>query len=556
MNWLIELITTPDFTQAVLVMSLICGVGLALGKIKIFGVSLGATFVFFAGILAGHLGLVVNPDMLTVLQNFGLIIFIYALGVQVGPGFFSSFKKGGFKLNMLATLLMLVGTLMLLILHWTTNLGLPNLMGLFSGAVTNTPMLGSAQQALLQVYPENASQANDMAMACAVGYPFGLVGMVICVAIIQKMTAGKTNRRRANHNSDNTFITEYVVSNAAIIGKSIQEIRSNAKCQFVISRIWKDGKVIIPTGETIIEENEHILVISGKRDVQKLTELFGPQENVDWNKKGIDWNAIDNQLISRKILVTKPGINGTKLGDLRLRNSFGINITRVNRAGIDLLPSRSLRLQLGDRLTIVGEARSIENAALILGNEAKQLRTPNLTSVFIGIVAGLILGSIPFAIPGMSMPVKLGIAGGPIIIGIIMGAFGPRLHFATYISQSASLMLRQLGLTIYLAGLGLSAGARFFETVFSAEGLKWVAISCALAIVPVLIVGFIASKMFKTDYAKNVGMLCGSMANPIALNYANSTTEGDEPAVAYATVYPISIFLRVISAQIIMLAFL
>ena len=556
MNWFTELITTPDFTQAVLVMSLICGVGLALGKIKIFGVSLGATFVFFAAILAGHLGLVVNPDMLTVLQNFGLIIFIYALGVQVGPGFFSSIKKGGFKLNMLATLLMVVGTLMLLILHWPTALGLPNLMGLFAGAVTNTPMLGSAQQALLQVYPESVNQANDMAMACAVGYPFGLIGMVICVAIIQKVTAGKTSKKRADHNSDNTFITEYIVSNQEIIGKSIQDIRKNAECQFVISRIWKDGKVIIPTGETIIEKNEHILVISGKKDVQKLTELFGPQENVDWNKKDIDWNAIDNQLISRKILVTKPKINGTKLGDLRLRNSFGINITRVNRAGIDLLPSRSLRLQLGDRLTIVGEARSIENAAQILGNEAKQLRTPNLTSVFIGIVVGLILGSIPFAIPGMSMPVKLGIAGGPIIIGIIMGAFGPRLHFATYISQSASLMLRQLGLTIYLAGLGLSAGARFFETVFSAEGLKWVAISCALAIVPVLIVGFIASKIFKTDYAKNVGMLCGGMANPIALNYANSTTEGDEPAVAYATVYPISIFLRVISAQIIMLAFL
>ena len=556
MNWFTELITTPDFTQAVLVMSLICGVGLALGKIKIFGVSLGATFVFFAGILAGHFGLVVNPDMLTVLQNFGLIIFIYALGVQVGPGFFSSIKKGGFKLNMLATLLMVVGTLMLLILHWTTDLGLPNLMGLFAGAVTNTPMLGSAQQALLQVYPESVNQANDMAMACAVGYPFGLIGMVICVAIIQKVTAGKTSKKRADHNSDNTFITEYIVSNPEIIGKSIQDIRKNAECQFVISRIWKDGKVIIPTGETIIEKNEHILVISGKKDVQKLTEFFGPQENVDWNKKDIDWNAIDNQLISRKILVTKPKINGTKLGDLRLRNSFGINITRVNRAGIDLLPSRSLRLQLGDRLTIVGEARSIENAAQILGNEAKQLRTPNLTSVFIGIVVGLILGSIPFAIPGMSMPVKLGIAGGPIIIGIIMGAFGPRLHFATYISQSASLMLRQLGLTIYLAGLGLSAGARFFETAFSAEGLKWVAISCALAIVPVLIVGFIASKIFKTDYAKNVGMLCGGMANPIALNYANSTTEGDEPAVAYATVYPISIFLRVISAQIIMLAFL
>ena len=556
MNWFTELITTPDFTQAVLVLSLICGAGLAIGKIKIFGISLGATFVFFAGILAGHFGLAVNPDMLIVLQNFGLILFIYALGVQVGPGFFGSLKKGGFKLNMLATLLMLTGTLMMLILHWTTDISLADLMGLFSGAVTNTPMLGSAQQALLQVSPESINEANNMAMACAVGYPFGLIGMVVCVAILQKILAPRRNKKAVSRRSDNTFITEYIVSNPEIFEKSIQEIRSNADCQFVISRIWKDGKVIIPTGETIIEENEHILVISGKSDVENLTRLFGPQEKVDWNKQDIDWNAIDSQLVSQKVLVSKPEINGTKLGDLRLRNSFGINITRVNRAGIDLLPSRSLRLQLGDRLTIVGEARSIENAARILGNEAKQLRTPNLTSVFIGIVIGLILGSIPFAIPGMSMPVKLGIAGGPIIVGILMGAFGPRFHLATYISQSASLMLRQLGLTIYLAGLGLSAGAGFFETVFSADGLKWVLISCALAVVPVLIVGFIASKMFKTDYAKNVGMLCGSMANPIALNYANSTTEGDEPAVAYATVYPISIFFRVISAQIIMLAFL
>ena len=556
MNWFTELITTPDFTQAVLVLSLICGAGLAIGKIKIFGISLGATFVFFAGILAGHFGLVVNPDMLIVLQNFGLILFIYALGVQVGPGFFGSLKKGGFKLNMLATLLMVMGTLMMLILHWTTDISLADLMGLFSGAVTNTPMLGSAQQALLQVSPESINEANNMAMACAVGYPFGLIGMVVCVAILQKTLAPRRNKKAVSRRSDNTFITEYIVSNPEIFEKNIQEIRSNADCQFVISRIWKDGKVIIPTGETIIEENEHILVISGKSDVENLTRLFGPQEKVDWNKQDIDWNAIDSQLVSQKVLVSKPEINGTKLGDLRLRNSFGINITRVNRAGIDLLPSRSLRLQLGDRLTIVGEARSIENAARILGNEAKQLRTPNLTSVFIGIVIGLILGSIPFVIPGMSMPVKLGIAGGPIIVGILMGAFGPRFHLATYISQSASLMLRQLGLTIYLAGLGLSAGAGFFETVFSADGLKWVLISCALAVVPVLIVGFIASKIFKTDYAKNVGMLCGSMANPIALNYANSTTEGDEPAVAYATVYPISIFLRVISAQIIMLAFL
>lgn len=553
MNWFIELLTEQTFIQAVTVISLICAAGLIFGKIRIFGISLGATFVFFAGIAAGHFGLCVNPQMLAVMQNFGLILFIYALGLQVGPGFFASFKKGGLKLNMLALLLVTIGTVMTLIIHWTTGIGLSDMMGLFSGAVTNTPMLGAAQQALLQIEPGNTEGVNNMAMACAVAYPFGLLGTIICVAILNNVTARRKDSSADGKNSDNTFITEYVVTNPEIFGKSIQEIRQGAECQFVISRIWKDGAVIIPTGETIIEENEHLLVISGKHDIDAISMMFGPQENVDWNKKGIDWNSIDNQLISRKILVTKPEINGTKLGDLRLRNSFGINITRVNRAGIDLLPSRSLRLQLGDRVTVVGEARSIENAGRILGNQAKELRTPNLTSVFIGIVAGLLLGSIPFAIPGMSMPVKLGIAGGPIIVGILMGAFGPRFHLATYMSQSANLMLRQLGLTIYLAGLGLSAGAGFIETVWSSQGLIWILISCSLTIVPVLIVGFAASKIFKTEYAKNVGMLCGSMANPIALNYANSTAESDEPAVAYATVYPITIFLRVISAQIIMI---
>ena len=553
MNWFIELLTEQTFIQAVTVISLICAAGLIFGKIRIFGISLGATFVFFAGIAAGHFGLCVNPQMLAVMQNFGLILFIYALGLQVGPGFFASFKKGGLKLNMLALLLVTIGTVMTLIIHWTTGIGLSDMMGLFSGAVTNTPMLGAAQQALLQIEPGNTEGVNNMAMACAVAYPFGLLGTIICVAILNTVTSRRKDSSADGKNSDNTFITEYVVTNPEIFGKSIQEIRQGAECQFVISRIWKDGAVIIPTGETIIEENEHLLVISGKQDIDAISMMFGPQENVDWNKKGIDWNSIDNQLISRKILVTKPEINGTKLGDLRLRNSFGINITRVNRAGIDLLPSRSLRLQLGDRVTVVGEARSIENAGRILGNQAKELRTPNLTSVFIGIVVGLLLGSIPFAIPGMSMPVKLGIAGGPIIVGILMGAFGPRFHLATYMSQSANLMLRQLGLTIYLAGLGLSAGAGFIETVWSSQGLIWILISCSLTIVPVLIVGFAASKIFKTEYAKNVGMLCGSMANPIALNYANSTAESDEPAVAYATVYPITIFLRVISAQITMI---
>jgi AspT/YidE/YbjL antiporter-like protein len=312
---------------------------------------------------------------------------------------------------------------------------------------------------------------------------------------------------------------------------------------------------MIPTSETILEEGEHIMVISSKNDVGKIQTLFGHKENVDWNKKGIDWNAIDNQLVSRKILVTKNEHNGVKLGDLKLRNSYGINITRVNRAGIDLLPSRNLRLQLGDKLTIVGEGRSVDNVEAVLGNEKKQLNTPNLLSIFIGIILGLILGSIPLKFPGMTMPIKLGIAGGPIIVGIIMGAFGPRFHIATYTTQSANLMLRQLGLTIFLAGLGLSAGNGFFDAVFSLVGLKWVLISISLCMIPVISVGILTSKVFKICYADNVGMLCGSMANPFALEFTGEPQNGEDPAVAYATVYPASIFLRVISAQIIMILF-
>ncbi len=555
MDWLINIFAEQTFTQAILIISLICAVGLGLGNIKVRGISLGVIFVFFIGIVAGHFGLEINPDMLNMIQNFGLILFIYALGVQVGPGFFASFKQGGLKFNLLAFLLLIVGSVMAIIFHWCTDISIGDTMGLLCGAVTNTPMLGAAQQALLQINPDDIEGANNMAMACAVGYPFGLIGMILCV-ILFRVTLGKNSKKRQDNSSDNTFITEYQVSNPAIYGKTIKEIRQNADCHFVISRIWKNEKVIIPTSESVIEENEHLLVISSKNDVERIKTLFGHKENIDWNKKGIDWNAIDSQLVSKKVLVTKPELNGVKLGDLKLRNSYGINITRVNRAGIDLLPNRSLRLQLGDKLTIVGESRSIENVGAILGNQAKELSNPNLFAIFVGIVLGLVLGSIPIAFPGMNMPVMLGIAGGPMIVGLLMGAFGPRLHISIYMSRSANLMLRQLGLTIYLACLGLSAGAGFFETVFSAEGIKWVLISFSLAVVPVILVGFAAAKIFKTDYADNIGMLCGSMANPFALDFADPDGEGEDPAVAYATVYPAGIFLRVISAQIIMLLFM
>ena len=556
MNWFIDLFTQQTFIQAVMILSLICATGLALGNVRIFGVSLGVTFVFFAGIIAGHFGIQINPEMLALAQNFGLILYIYSLGVQVGPGFFSSFKQGGVKLNLLSFALLVVGSLMAVVIYYIIDIPVPDMVGLLSGAVTNTPMLGAAQQAFLQAEPGNIDGANSMAMACAVGYPLGLIGMIMSVIILRSFLAPKDTGKAADASTDNTFVTEYQISNPAIFGKTIMEVRKQADCQFVISRVWKNGTLIIPTSETILEENEHVLVISGKKDVERIKTLFGHQENVDWNKKDIDWNAIDSQLVSRKILVTKPEHNGVKLGDLRLRNSYGINITRVNRAGIDLLPSRSLRLQLGDKLTVVGEVRAVDNVSSILGNESKQLKNPNLLSIFIGIILGLVLGSIPIAIPGMSTPIKLGIAGGPIIVGILMGAFGPRFHITTYTTRSANLMLRQLGLTVYLAGLGLSAGAGFFETVFTTEGLKWVLISFSLATLPVLLVGFIASRLFKTDYADNVGMLCGSMANPFALDFANPGKDGEDPAVAYATVYPASIFLRVISGQIIVLLLL
>lgn len=549
MNWFNELFTDQtSFMHAVLILSLISAVGLSLGHIKIKGISLGVTFVFFTGIIAGHFGTTINPEMLALAQSFGLILYIYSLGVQVGPGFFSSFKQGGIKLNLLSIGLLLTGSLMAVLIHWTTNTSAGDTVGLLAGAVTNTPMLGAGQETIA-----NEEAANSMAMACAVAYPFGLIGMILSVLVLKKMFAPKDYKKADNSSSDNTYVAEYQVSNPSIFGKTIMEIRQNAECQFVISRVWKNETLIIPTSDTVLEENEHVLVISAKKDVDRMKALFGHKENTDWNKKDIDWNAIDSQLVSKKVLVTKSRHNGVKLGDLRLRNSYGINITRVNRAGIDLLPNRNLRLQLGDKLTIVGEARAVERVSAILGNEAKGLKNPHLIPIFVGIVLGLILGSVPITIPGMSMPIKLGIAGGPMIIGILMGAFGPRFHIPTYTTRSANLMLRQMGLTIYLAGLGLSAGNGFFDTVFTTEGLKWVLISICLAVVPVLIMGFIAAKVFKTSYADNAGMLCGGMANPFALDYAGTGSDGDDPAVAYATVYPANIFLRVISAQIIIL---
>lgn len=555
MNWLQEAFLEPTMVQAVIIISLVSALGLYLGRIKIFGISLGITFVFFAGIFAGHLGIVVNKDMLYFAQSFGLILFVYALGLQVGPGFFSSLKKGGVAMNMMGLGVILLGLIMTVSLHWVTGVSLSNMVGLLCGAVTNTPALGAAQQALLQIDPANTKGVTDMALACAVAYPLGVVGVILAIIILRALFADKKQKDLKEQRDTTTYVAEFHVSNPAIYEKSIKDVMKLTDKHFVISRVWRNGKVSIPTSDTLLHEHDHLLIISVKSDVENIKVLFGEQENVDWNKADIDWNAIDSQLISRRIAVTRNRVNGVKLGSLRLRNLYGINITRVNRAGIDLLASPDLRLQIGDRLTIVGEANSVNTVGKILGDEIKRLNNPNLLAVFIGISLGMLLGALPITLPGMSTPVKLGIAGGPIIVGILMGAFGPRFHLTTYTTMSANLMLRQLGIIIYLAGLGIDSGVHFFETVFRAEGLLWIGLGFLLTIVPVLIVGFISSQFFKLDYAHNVGMLCGSMANPMALSYANTTVDGNEPSVSYATVYPLSMFIRVISAQLVLMLF-
>ncbi|MDD2961201.1 MAG: putative transporter [Muribaculaceae bacterium] len=550
MEWLNGLFIDHSALQAVIVLSLISAIGLMLGKIKFFGISLGVTFVFFVGIITGHFGISVDPQMLNYAESFGLILFVYALGLQVGPGFFSSFRKGGFRLNMLALALVFIGTIFAIILSFVTRVSLPDMMGLMCGACTNTPALGAVQQTLVQM----GQSASSPALGCAVTYPLGVVGVILAILLMRKLFV-RNNEIDTNVGEENnkTYIAAFQIHNPAVFEKSVRDVAQMSHLRFVISRLWRDGKVSIPTSDKILKDGDRILVITSDKDAEALTLLFGEQENTNWNDEKIDWNAIDSQLISQRILVTRPEINGKRLGSLRLRNHYGINISRVYRSGVQLLATSDLRLQMGDRLTVVGEKDALNNVERVLGNAVKSLKEPNLVSVFVGIILGLMLGAIPLSMPGISMPVKLGLAGGPIIMGILIGTFGPRLHMITYTTLSANLMLRALGLALYLACLGLDSGAHFFETVFRTEGALWILLGFLITLVPVILVGLIGLKLVKLDYGSVCGMLCGSMANPMALNYANDTIPGDKPSVAYATVYPLSMFARVIIVQIVIL---
>lgn len=549
MNWLQETLFVPSAIQAVIVICLICALGLTLGKFRYRGISLGVTYVFFIGILAGSLGFEIDPAMLSYAESFGLILFVYILGLQVGPGFVSTFRKGGTELNLLALGVVLIGTAIALAVAWAGWMPLSDVMGVLCGSTTNTPALGAAQQTLKQI----GEPAASAALSCAVTYPMGLVGVILALIVMRIWLRKREPSKEKGEGEDEAFIASFCVCNPAIFNKELHATAGVDDSHFVVSRLWRQGKVILPTAETILEEGDRVLVITQQRYVDQLTILFGKRDETDWNSKNVDWNALDAKLISQRILITRPNINGKQLGSLHLRNRYGVNVSRVQRQGIQLVATPSLTLRMGDRVTVVGEADRVKLVALELGNAVKHLDEPNMVTIFIGIVLGLVLGCIPIAFPGMSYPVRLGLAGGPIIMGILIGAFGPRFHMVAYTTTSANLMLRSLGLSMYLACLGLDAGKEFLDTVMQPAALLWLAVGVIITIVPIVIMSIISVRLTKKSFATTAGMLCGAMANPIALNYVNDTTPGNRASVAYASVYPLSMFLRVIIAQIIVM---
>lgn len=552
MEWLKDLLVEHSALQAVVVISLISTIGIGLGKIRFFGISLGTAFIFFVGILAGHFGLSLDPAMLTYAEDFGLIIFVYALGLQVGPGFFSSMRADGLRLVSPAIAVVLAGTALAVALSYAFGIPMPDMSGILCGATTNTPALGAAQQTLQQA----GLDANGAALSCAVTYPLGVVGVILAILVMRRLWVRPCDLAATESgDTHSTYIAAFQVHNPGIFGMTVREVARISHIPFVISRLWRDGKVSIPTSDTQLQEGDRLLIVTTEQNAETLTALFGEQEQTDWNKEDVDWNAIDSRLISQSIVITRPEINGKKLGALRLRNSYGINISRVYRSGVPLLATPSLVLQIGDRVIVVGEAPAVHNVEKVLGNAEKNLNEPNIAVIFIGIILGLAVGAVPLHLPGISAPVRLGLAGGPIIVGILIGTFGPRLHMITYTTLSANLMLRGIGLSMYLACLGLDAGAHFFDTVMRPEGAMWIGLGFALTLLPVLVMGWIALRWSRLDFGSTCGMLCGAMANPMALGYANDTIEGDNPSVSYATVYPLSMFVRVILAQVVLLFF-
>lgn len=563
MDWFIDLLRPGNFSLAstVLLYSFVIFAGILLGKIKILGVSLGVTFVLFVGILLGHFGYGVEPNTLHFLREFGLILFIFSIGMQVGPGFFSSFKQGGVRMNALAMLGIALNVGIMLTIYFLQGgenglSSISDMVGVMCGAITNTPSLGAAQQTVLQVNSDAYNVSEAMSMGYAAAYPLGVVGIILTMIVIKavfKVNIDKEIKEIEDERAASVLAPArltFKITNELVSGLSMIKLHTLIPGDWTCSRILKpNGNIVIPTSGDEIEIGDSVLIICAQSDAEKFARFLG--QSID-----MEWPADEGPVVSRRILVTQTKYNGVKLGELHLHAAYQLNVTRINRSGVDLLPSPNLRLQIGDRLTVVGNLDHIERFALRLGNSMKRLNEPNLITMFIGIFLGIILGSLPVQFPGMSVPMKLGLAGGPLVVAILIGAYGHKFHLVTYTNSAANLLLREIGICLFLASVGIAAGKDFFATVFNLKGALWVGYGFFITVVPLVVIGIIARAKYRMNYLSIIGMMSGSYTDPPALAYGNKVANNDAPAVAYSTVYPLTMFARVIVAQIIVLCFL
>ena len=550
MDWLESLLWDPaSVAHIVCLYAFVISVGVLLGKIKIFGISLGVTFVLFTGILMGHFGFTGETHILHFIREFGLILFVFCIGLQVGPSFFSSFKKGGMTLNMLAVGIVVLNIAVALGIYFIDGgIDLPMMVGILYGAVTNTPGLGAAQEALNQL----SYTGDPIALGYACAYPLGVVGIIgsiIAVRYICRVNLKKEEDELAVQTSDMKHMPHMLhleVRNESIDGKKLIQIKEFMGRPFVCSRIRHEGHVSIPNQDTEFHIGDQVFIVCSEEDAEAVTAFIGKEIQVDWEKQ-------DMPMVSRRILVTKSEINGKKLGSLHFRSMYGVNVTRINRSGMDLFADPNLILQVGDRVMVVGQQDAVERVAGVLGNQLKRLDTPNIVTIFVGIFLGILLGSLPIAFPGIPTPVKLGLAGGPLVVAILIGRFGHKLKLVTYTTMSANLMLREIGIVLFLASVGIEAGAHFVETVVEGSGLLYVGYGFLITVIPLLIIGMIARFYCKVNYFTLMGLIAGSNTDPPALAYANQASGNDAPAVGYFTVYPLTMFLRILAGQMILL---
>lgn len=555
MNWLQDLLTNPNsIAHIVALYAFVIAAGVLLGKIKFFGISLGVTFVLFVGILAGHFGFTGNPAILSFVQDFGLILFVFCIGLQVGPSFFSSFKRGGITLNLLAVGIVFLNIAVALILYFALQgrVDIPMMVGILCGAVTNTPGLGAANEALQQLH----YQGPEIAMGYACAYPLGVMGIILSMIIIRyicRVDVQRDSDEIQKEEEANPHMKPYTISlkvqNEALSGKTLSQVQNFLARDFVCTRIIQDGHMITPNANTVLRLGDRMFLVCAEDDSEAIMAFIGPKIEQDWDAT----NQQDKPMASRRILVTQPNINGKTLGELHFSSMYGVNVTRVNRSGMDLFAARQLRLQVGDRVMVVGPQDAIERVANLLGNQLRRLDHPNIVTIFVGILCGILFGSLPIAIPGMPTPVKLGLAGGPLIISILIGRFGHKVKLVTYTTMSANLMLREVGLVLFLASVGIKAGENFVQMVVEGDGVLYVGLGFLITFIPLVITGIVARWHHRVNYFTLMGLIAGSNTDPPALAYANQIAGNDAPAVGYSTVYPLTMFLRILTAQLLVL---